>query len=322
MLIRILQKRSVQFALSALIILGALFCIFTPNYFLFKMGARFAGLIMLGYLAMGILFLLLKQPRLMFISMACCGGLCLFLKHSSNSDLKYPIPTTQESVKVAHFNVSASDDDYESTIQAIIDSKADLISIQEVTPDWHYILKETLSKEYPHSAAVVRFDPYGLAVYSKYPISNLDTFYYESIPNFSGIIELNDPEHRFNFICAHTTPPLYSQAYQKMRDHLRVVAAEAIKHQEDSMGVMMISNLNAPPWWGEIQELREAVDLYDSRRSASYGLSEIFQSPGDYIFHTIDFNCLGFESIISPQSSHLGIQGLYQFKTNAEKTYR
>lgn len=316
MLARILDLRSIQLGLSILIILGTIFCIFTPNYFLFKLGARFAGMIMLGYLTMGIFFLVLQQPRLMFTCFACCAGLCLFLKNASNSDLRHPLPTNERSIKVAHFNVSASADDYDTSIQALMNADPDLISIQEVTPEWQYLLRETLSEKYPYSSAVIRLDHFGLAVYSKFPISQLDTFFYEDIPNISGIIELENPEHRFKFICAHTTPPLYSLAYEKMRNHLQLVAKQSVS---DSIPVITIGNFHAPPWWAEIQDLRATADLADSRRSAAYGISEIFQSPGDYILYSDDFNCLNFKNIITPLSNHLGIQGRYQFKNNAEK---
>ena len=317
MLSNILNLRSVQISLTSLIILGAIFCIFTPNYFLFKMGSRFAILIMLGYLVMGILFLMAKQQRLMFTSMACCAGLCLFLKHASNSDLQLPLATDELSIKVAHFNVSASDtDDQQSTLHAMLETDADLISIQEVTPPWRYALKETLTEQYPYSATIVRMDLFGLAVFSKFPFHHLDTFYYADIPNFSGVIETRNQDHRFKFICAHTNPPLYSRAYEEMKGHLEMIAEQSTR---DSMAVIMISNFNAPPWWAEIQDLRETARLNDSRRSSAYGFSEIFQSPSDYILYTDDFNCLGFENIISPQSSHLGIQGRYQFKYHDKK---
>jgi len=61
---KILDNKPVQIAISVLIVLGALICIFTPNYFLFKMGARFAVHIMIGYLLLAIVFLILRQTRL------------------------------------------------------------------------------------------------------------------------------------------------------------------------------------------------------------------------------------------------------------------
>ena len=101
-----------------------------------------------------------------------------------------------------------------------------------------------------------------------------------------------------------------------MQEHLQLVAQQAT---DEDNPVLAIGNFNAPPWWAEIQDLRAEASLSDSRRSATYGLSEIFQSPGDYIFYNNRFSCLGFENIFNGQSTHLGILGTYQFKNNVKK---
>ncbi len=310
MVSRILNYKFTQLALSTLIIMGALFCIFTPNYFLFKMGAKFAGIIMLGYLGLGFVFLIANQTKLMFTSLICCAGLCIFLKNSSNSAFHHPIQTSEAIIKVAHFNISASDEDYDGTIDVILNTEADLISIQEVTPDWHYLLEEKLKEKYPYSNTVVRFDPFGIAVYSKLPFSSIDTFYHEEIPNLMGSIQIGESNQDFHFISSHTMPPLYSSAYDNMKNHILKIAEKA---QSVSAPIMTFGELNAPPWWQEIKDLREKAGLHDSRRSASYGFSEIFQNPVDYIFYSNHFECVGFENINGNSSSHLGISGTYQF---------
>lgn len=273
------------------------------------MGAKFAGLIMLGYLGLGFIFLVANQTKLMFTSFVCCAGLCLFLKNSANSALHHPVQTSESTIKIAHFNISASDEDYDSTIDAILNTEADLISIQEVTPDWHYLLNEKLQQEYPYSNTVVRFDPFGIAVYSKHPFQNIDTFFHQDIPNLKGSISINEKEKPLNFICTHTMPPLYNAAYENMKGHLNTLADSI---QNISEPIVTIGELNAPPWWQEIQDLRLRGGLNDSRRSASFGFSEIFQNPVDYIFFSDHLECVGFENITTATSSHLGISGTYQ----------
>jgi len=149
MVTKLLNYRYIQVMISAFIVLGALFCIFTPNYYLFKMGSEFAIQIMLGYLIGGFVFLYFQQPKLTFTSFACCAGLCLFLKQSTNAEMKAPIITDSEIVNIAHFNLSTSGSDYEQTIKNIVAADADLVSIQELTPDWLPILERELSDRYP-----------------------------------------------------------------------------------------------------------------------------------------------------------------------------
>ena len=116
---KLLTYRFVQFLLIGLIVLGTFICVFTPNYFVFKMGARFAVQIMLGYLLLGFVFLVFRQHKLMFTSFACCAGLCLFLKYASDGQINFPIKTDNQTLNVAHFNVSASTQDFQNTIDEI-----------------------------------------------------------------------------------------------------------------------------------------------------------------------------------------------------------
>ncbi|MEM8908037.1 MAG: endonuclease/exonuclease/phosphatase family protein [Bacteroidota bacterium] len=314
MVTKILSYKPLQITLSAFIILGALICIFTPNYFLFKMGASFAVHIMIGYLLLAMVFLFFRQPQLMFTSFACCAGLCLFLKHSSNAELALPPQTSDKVVKVAHFNMSASDEDYDQTIASILATNADLISVQEVTPDWHELLKTALQEQYPHSNAIVRFDPFGIAVYSKYPFQQIDTLFHEDIPSLVGTIQTEGEGSAVHFISAHTTPPLFSSAYNKMKAHLTMLGQYA---QHIDLPIITLGDFHAPPWWGEIQELKEVAQLQDSRRSATYSFSDVFQNPVDYILYSTELTCIDFRAVLS-NSNHLGIQGVYQFHSNPQ----
>jgi len=312
MVLKVLNYRTTQYLLSTLIILGMLICVFTPNYYLFKMGSSFAIQITLGYLLLGLVFLLCKQPRLMFTSFACCAGLCIFLKYSTNADIT-PLTqkTNEETITVAHFNLSASGEDFEQTIQKILSSDVDLISLQEVTPDWASLLNESMGEQYPYSNSLVRFDPFGISIYSKYPLVDMDTFFYEDIPNLAGAIRTNGNGEKVHFIASHTTPPLYSSAYIKMKEHLQAISQYATKISEKP--IITIGDFYAPPWWKEIQDLKDAANLNDSRRSATLSFSQIFENPVDYIFHSHHLSCLDFQNVADENANHLGIMGEYQF---------
>ncbi|MEL6863828.1 MAG: endonuclease/exonuclease/phosphatase family protein, partial [Bacteroidota bacterium] len=289
---------------------GMLICIFTPNYYFFKMGTRFAVPLMLGYLLFGLLLLILKQQRLMFTSFACCAGMCLFLKFSSDAELRFPTRTSRESLKVAHFNVANSGEDYENTIRLMLSTDADLISIQEIDPHWSQLLLETLNSKYPYHHSVVRFDPFGLALFSKHRFHSIDTFHFEDIPNIIGSIQPPGFKEQLYFISSHTTPPLYSSAYNRLSEHLEKIA-QYTSHIKAP--ILTFGDYYAPPWWGEIQNLKEAGQLSDSRPSGLSDLSNVFQNPVDYIFYSKHFNCIDFENI-TQESNHLGISGTYQSK--------
>lgn len=311
MLTRILKYRPIQFTLTTLIIVGALVCIFTPNYLLFKQGANFANQIMIGYLLMSMFFLVLNQSRLMLTSIICCAGLCIFLKNASADQFRIPAQTSEEVLQTVHLNLSASEQNHQLTIDAIIRSDADLVSLQEVTPDWAVVLEEGLKDQYPHHEMIVRMDPYGSAIFSKYKIKSLDTFNFEHIPNIVGCVRPEGFMEDVYFISSHTTAPLYSGALNKMRAHLKQITTYV---QSIPGPVITMGDYNAPPWWTEIQDLKYEGRLHDSRTSAANGIGALFENPIDYILHTDQLKCVGFENIETSSYQHLGIKGTYQYK--------
>jgi len=314
MVSKILTYRYVQLALISLIVLGAFICVFTPNYFLFKMGARFAVQIMLGYLLLGFVFMLIRQPKLMFTSFACCAGLCLFLKYASDGQLNLPLKTDNQTLEVAHFNVSASSIDFQNTINEILALDADVISFQEVTPDWDNELKVNLQEKYPYSKTIVRLDPFGLAIYSRFPLISVDTFMFEDTPNILGRVKVQDKE--VCFIVSHALPVFYTNDYERQRNHFMTIAQYS---SNTNCPVITIGDYNAVPWSYEIQDFKAAAQLNDSRRGfmpASNGSFSLFQIPSDHIFYSNHLKCVGFQEINSASSGHLGIKGSYQFNTN------
>jgi len=309
---KVLDYRPVQIVMSLLIVFGMVAIVFTPNYFLFKLGARYANYLMLAYLLSGIGFLIFRQQQLMFVSFACCATLCMYLRHSSDQQLKLPEPTNSRAIRVAHFNLSSSNLPPEVITDYIIMTEADLISLQEVTPDWVPLIETKLKKHYPHQSLCVRMDPFGLAAISRYPINALDTFYFDQVPNLMGNIRLAERDKPVHFIMSHTTPPLFSKAYESLRDHLRTIAHRA-KQLKDP--VLTIGEYNAPPWWSEIQRFKEFAELEDCRMSATQGFRDIFESPVDYILYSKHFQCVDFEGLADSSAVHIGITGTFEFNS-------
>lgn len=317
MISSILNNKPVQLTLNALIILGAIGCVFTPNYIFFKIGSSFAVHIMLSYLFLGLIFLCLRQPQLTFTSFACCAALCLFLKFYSSWD--WPLVASEEADKsaihIAHFNIANAEMPYEETMASILKVDADILSFQEVTPDWDAVFKATLLQKYPYATSMVRFDPYGLAIYSKVPIQDIDTFYCKEIPNLAVVFQGTQKKSDYRLISSYIDPPIYSQALTNLEEHVSMITKEV---QKSPIPTFAIGDYNAPPWWEEIRYLMSSGDLLDSRSCATQGLDNLWKYPVDYIFHSRDFDCIAFDKVEKTLYGHLGIQAAFQINTNKD----
>ncbi len=302
-----LKSSLLQNIIMIALIVIALVPMFSPEIGVLRKSVDFSVQLMLAYLILGLGFLVIGKKRLLFTSFACCGALCLFLKQSSNGNLIFPDATIEEKVTIAHFNTSSATSGYSSLLDAVLQSEADIVSFQEVTPDWDAFLKNSLKDIYPHSACNVRIDPYGMAIFSKFPINQYDTFHYNEIPHQLVNVPIGEGKN-VNIISAHVLPPVGKRLNDRARNHLYEIASEVTLKDEPSI---VVGDFNLVYWSNEIRGFRDQASLENSRRDISQNLLNI---PYDHIFFSDQLECTNFKDLSDSISNHLGIVGTYQFK--------
>ena len=216
-------------------------------------------------------------------------------------------------LKVTHFNVLKYNSAYDKTIKQALNSQADFLSFQEVDEKWVRQLGIALSKEYSFQKHVIPDNPgYGIAVFSKYPLEQLEVKYWTGVPSIAGNIVMAD--RTIHFITAHTKSPVSRSRFVARNYHLTAMAAY-LENQEGP--VLAVGDFNAVPWDSAIVALRQKAELQDSRS----GLEPTFPAfskwgriPIDYIMHNKKLTCLNFQTIGGTNSDHLGITGAYKFK--------
>lgn len=313
---KLLNNQFTQYFLMSSLLLGALACIFPPQNFFFKSTAEYAVQIMFGYLALGLLFLVLKQPRLMFTSFIACSILAIHLKINIEPDLKKPQPTENQSIiDIALINISNINEDPNGAIHAMLNSEACILSVPNIDPIVYEFLKDTLADKFPFSTQRIGFDP-GIAVFSKYEINNQDTFFVENLPNIIGSIKPEGQAQELFFISSTTLPPFYTKDYDRLKKQLNIIAEKA---NIINAPILTLADYNLVQWSDEIHEFRDKAGLKDSRRGFSPAAAgnnvfgSFFESPRDHIFFSNHFKCIGFENLESEESQHLGIKGSFQF---------
>ncbi len=314
---QILNYRFIQITLGTLIILGAVTCVFTPDYSIFKVGARFSVHFMLSYLFLGLLFLGLGQERLLWISFGSCAAIGMFLKYSTNSEMQHPVATDDPVVEVAHFDLSVMTGDATTVVQRIIDTEADLISLQEMNPDWEDVLTEALVDVYPYSKSVSRLDPFGVAIFSRLPITEVDTFMCDDAPNLFGKVKVMDEngtgEQEIGFITTSlgAAPLFYPREFQRLRRQLLKIAVYA---KQMNLPVLTMGYYNEVSWANELKDFRTAAELHDSRRAYVANNFSLTHLSKDHIFHSKDFKCVDFKDLSIDDVGHMGIIGSFQLR--------
>ncbi|MGB1216413.1 MAG: endonuclease/exonuclease/phosphatase family protein [Saprospiraceae bacterium] len=264
-----------------------------------------APYVMLGVLGAGLVFMMLKWHRLMYLSFLCVGFLCLFLKGSINPSPVYATKNPERSIEVVQLNTSFYDGGLEELTSLLLESGADLLSVQEVTPDWDAIFKEKLRDSFPYSRSVVSIGINGMAVYSKMPLTNLETFYYKDIPNITGnILPDCDPSKRIRFVTTYTNPTVKTDAFYKdLREHLGTIV-EKVEPYSDA--ILAMGTYNTVAWSSEMKYFTDRLGLQNSRRS-TYG-------SGSYVFHNPKVECTEFSDFKDGDKS-IGLRGTFQFSS-------
>jgi vancomycin resistance protein VanJ len=117
------------------------------------------------------------HARRRWLMLASLGVLCPALALSAVRALResHPAapPAAARPLELVSFNLLFSSADRgDASIALLRATPADLLCLQEVTPGWARRLDAALGPTHPHRAVVPRSGAYGLAIYSRLPISN------------------------------------------------------------------------------------------------------------------------------------------------------
>jgi len=260
---------------------------------------------MILLLGSGFVFLILNQRRLLFTAFGCVAALCLHFKHVANISLVLPVKTSEPVMTLAHMSTADLGEHWTSTAESLRKADADIVSIIEITPAWEDVLTGALRSTYPYQALLTRIDILGTAIFSKYPILQVDTLTFEDVPHLRARIQITD-KNQADIYSFNTDPPLFRNSLLHLRNQLKGLSNNIEKTE---IPVLAAGNYNLDQFADEIQDFRASSHLLDSRKTMSPSLV----TPTNHIFYSPSMECLTFENLYDSSSMRIGILGEYQF---------
>lgn len=295
-----------QYTISAAVILIAGLVVFFPNNVLgFKL-LDYNVHLMIGLLLLGYGALAIDYKKVMITSLGACMVLCMFLKSTSNDIMIMPAINTEPQLSVAHFNVS-NIQDLEHLTNTFKDVDVDVLSFQELTPDWNYILQEKLKEQYPYNMSIVRIDPYGMAFYSKIEFNSMDTFLFENKPNLEAEVTVDN--QKITLFSSYLMPNISKSNSEITKEHLDMIS---FKIRDKESPVIALGDYNMVYWANAISRFRDKAQVFHSRRDVS---EDVLKPPYDHIFFSTDMECTKFQNLTDLEENHIGIMGVYQLKS-------
>lgn len=312
---KLLSNPITHLTATLLVLFGGYLCVFPHVFPQFSWVVNFAVQLMLFYLLAGMAFLFLKQPKLTFIFFGGCLMLCFYLKFSiknnsierwRNSILKkYQPDEEQVRLKVAQFNLTNSSTPDEM-LNALRASGADLLSIHEVTPGWNEWLEDSLTQAYPFHHTMVDLGIFGMAIFSKYAITSVDTFYYEEIPCLRACLQKEGTD--LCLISVHTEPALNEYSSRRLVGQLETLTGQISRMD---MPLVVMGDFNAVSWSKELQQFMDSTGLLESRSGFMDRQRSIWDVPVDHIFHSGRLGCADFDNFSDRAGHHLGIMASF-----------
>ena len=228
---------------------------------------------------------------------------------------------------VMTFNVRFDQHSPEQVLRAVQVGDADLVALQELTPDLDAFLWERLSAQYPYRLSQAADWPCGSGIYSRYPLTEIENHAF-----YGGLLDTQDVTvtwntHAIRFLNFHPVPPslhwsptvlgsiVLPDNYEADIRHAQV--ADLVSQLEDRTGqpVVVACDCNLDPASDDYERLTQG--LRDGFREAGWGLGHTLlynDRPNwletvplvriDYIFHSPHFQATEARVLPYASSNH------------------
>ena len=307
----ILNHRLVHYGFMTIMLLFISLIVAGPEVLFVRQLSAYLLHIMLGLFALGFVFLFTGFEKLMLMSFAACAVLCVFIKNQSNGELVYPKDNDTEKISVCHINLS-NVLEVENMASQLKNNDIDLISFQELTPEWADFLESSLASDYPHRYQSVRIDPYGKAFYSRYPIRVTDTL--SRSYAFDLALEVIKNGQSYNLVSTYLTPSLNGNSLTMARSQMKNISQYVLSHPKKAI---VLGEFNMVYWSDEIRQFRETTHLRNSRKDV---IPASLRAPFDHVFYSDDLQCVALKDMMLSRKDRIGIFAAFQ--QNIDQSHR
>ena len=216
----------------------------------------------------------------------------------------------ERQISILVSNVLTTNNKYQKLIKLIIRENPDMVLTLESDETWEKKL-EVIEEEYPYTVKIPLKNLYGMHLYSKLELEDVDVKYLisEEIPSIHGKVKLRTGE-RINFHCLHPKPPSPSEDDTSTnRDAELLLVGKDINGRNSTL---VFGDLNDVAWSRTTKLFLRLSGLLDPRIGRGFYNTfhadyPIFRWPLDHVFHSSDFLLLKLKRLENIGSDHFPI---------------
>jgi len=242
---------------------ASLAALLAPLGWPFELFVHFRWQVGAAALALLLASLVLRRPWMMV--MACVTVAMQWLPGvlmSGRASAHEPAALTcsDDQLRVVTANAWFANADHAALVAWLGRSDADIIALQEITPQW-VIALEQLAPSYPYRRVIPRDDPYGMALLSRWPIDDAQpvVFSGDGMPSLVANVDVHG--RKLRVIALHTRWPV-TPGMQVARDRALQQAAALALTQPDA--TILLGDLNLTPYAPAFARLVSESGLRDA----------------------------------------------------------
>ena len=180
----------------------------------------------------------------------------------------YQPPPGEQKLKVMSFNVYGGNSNHAAVVDQIREVDPDVIAILEYTGHWQTAL-DCLNERYPHRFQVPRWHGFGVAVFSKYPISETEVLQLtdDRTDNPCLITNVTFGTQTIRLAMLHALSPTTLYRLETRNLQLEEVANYLTQKK---MPTIVTGDFNCTPWSPFLSDFLSQTGYRDSRRGFGY----------------------------------------------------
>lgn len=210
--------------------------------------------------------------------------------------IKYEGGENEDNIAILVSNVLTTNRNYSKLIDLTHARNPDILLTLESDKRWEEALAPIESK-YEHCVKVPQDNLYGMHLYSRLPLENVEVKYLikDGIPSIHGSLVLPNGK-KVSFHCLHPRPPSPSESKTSTnRDAELLLVGREIEN--DAELVLVFGDLNDVAWSRTTKLFQKMSGLLDPRRGRgffnTYNADHwLLRWPLDHVFHSEDFTLM------------------------------
>jgi endonuclease/exonuclease/phosphatase (EEP) superfamily protein YafD len=303
---------------TGLLLIINLFSYLGEYHFLFELLTHFRLQYLVLFLVSSLFFIILFNKKWLLLSLFgllfnAIPVLSIYLPSETTATGK------NNQVSLLLTNVLTSNQSYGSLLKEIERKQADIIVVLELGYQWANELR-TIDKKYPYQELIPRTDNFGIGLYSKYPLENIQVMDFASngIPSITAGIQFD--RNYLNIIATHPIPPMDESLAEQQKLHLENLANFTQSKREitasiNTTPVVIAGDLNSTLWSPRYREFMSSSGLINTRQGkgiypswpAGGIIGDLLQIPLDHVLVTDNIHTQKFEKLDSINSDHFPI---------------